>query len=329
MKHFACATCIALALLSPSSGAHAADALPDRSAFMTRRMPYTAFDQLPPNHLRVMNADLTVAFAPGELQLSQERVLAWVKHSAGIVGAYYGRFPVDAARILIVPIAGAGVRNGATFGYRGAATKIFIGTATTASHLDNDWVLIHEMVHFAFPDTDESHLWFSEGQATYIESVARVRVGARTASEVWGEFVAQMPKGLPRAGDAGLDHTHTWGRTYWGGAMFCLLADVEIRKRTHNRFGLQDALRAVVNAGGVNTEDWPLEKALKIGDAAVGVPVLLDLYEKLKAAPGSTDLDKLWRDLGIRVAGDSVAFDDKANLAAARKAIMRNSGVTE
>jgi len=328
MKHFACATCIALALLS-SNAARAADALPDRSAFMTQRMPYAAFDQLPQNHLRVMNGDLTVAFVPGEMELSQQRLLEWVKHSAGIVGAYYGRFPVDSARILIVPIAGTGVRNGTTFGYRGAATKIFIGTATTELHLQNDWVLIHEMVHYAFPDTAETHLWFSEGQATYIESVARVQAGARPASEVWGEFVAQMPKGLPRAGDEGLDHTHTWGRTYWGGAMFCLLADVEIRKRTRNKLGLQDALRAVVNAGGVNTQDWPLEKALKIGDTAVGVPVLQELYEKLKAAPGDTDLDKLWRDLGVRVADGGASFDDKAPLAEVRKAIMRMSAVTE
>jgi hypothetical protein len=156
-----------------------------------------------------------------------------------------------------------------------------------------------------------------------------VQAGARPASEVWGEFVAQMPKGLPRAGDEGLDHTHTWGRTYWGGAMFCLLADVEIRKRTRNKLGLQDALRAVVNAGGVNTQDWPLEKALKIGDTAVGVPVLQELYEKLKAAPGDTDLDKLWRDLGVRVADGGASFDDKAPLADVRKAIMRTSAVTE
>ena len=41
-----------------------------------------------------------------------------------------------------------------------------------------------------------------------------------------------MPKGLPQAGDQGLDNTGTWGREYWGGAMFCLLADIEIRKAT-------------------------------------------------------------------------------------------------
>ena len=53
-----------------------------------------------------------------------------------------------------------------------------------------------------------------------------------------------------RDNDRGLDRTRTWGRTYWGGALFCLMADVEIRKQTGNRVGLQDALRTILSAGG-------------------------------------------------------------------------------
>jgi hypothetical protein len=37
--------------------------------------------------------------------------------------------------------------------------------------------------------------------------------------------------------------------------MFCLVADVEIRRATGNRKGLQDALRAIVAAGAtINTD---------------------------------------------------------------------------
>jgi len=69
-------------------------------------------------------------------------------------------------------------------------------------------------------------------------------------------------EGLPQAGDQGLDNTGTWGRKYWGGAMFCLLADIEIRKRTNNRRGLQDAMRGVLAAGGSHEQDWPIERIL-------------------------------------------------------------------
>lgn len=57
------------------------------------------------------------------------------------------------------------------------------------------------------------------------------------------------PFGRPEAGDRGLDRTPTWGRTYWGGAFFCFVADVQIREATHGAKSLDDALRAIVAAG--------------------------------------------------------------------------------
>ena len=139
--------------------------------------------------------------------------------------------------------------------------------------------------------------------------------------QVWGDFVRFMPKGLPASNDQGLDHTPTWGRTYWGGAIFCLLADVQIRERTHNRLGLQDALRAIVAAGGNMEADWPLERALRTADSAIGSPVLEDLYDQMKATPVPVDLPQLWQRLGIELHGDSVLFDDSAPLAQLRRAI--------
>lgn len=320
-------TTLALAILATAIGIPAsstAERAPPRDEFMTEHMPYAAFDRLPHDRLDVMGADLSVGFAPGKLDIGNARILEWIRHSAMVVGEYYGKFPVSSARILVVPVAGAGVRTGQSFGYRGAATRVIVSSATTQAQLDDDWVLIHEMIHFAFPQVEDEHVWIQEGLSTYVENIARVQAGARNASDVWRELVQQMPQGLAQPGDEGLDHTHTWGRTYWGGALFCLLADVEIRKRTHNKFGLQDALRAIVKAGGVTTTDWPLDRAFKIGDEAVGLKVLEELHDQLKDAPGHLDLDVLWRQLGIRVEDDGIAFDDSAPLAAIRKRITQH-----
>ena len=86
-----------------------------------------------------------------------------------------------------------------------------------------------------------------EGLATYIEPVARVQAGELPAKQIWSDMLDGMRKGEPEPGDQGLDRTHTWGRTYWGGALFCFLADVQIRQQTHNKLGLQDALRGIRN----------------------------------------------------------------------------------
>jgi predicted metalloprotease with PDZ domain len=92
-------------------------------------------------------------------------------------------------------------------------------------------------------------------------------------------MVHDMPQGQPGPRDRGLDHTHNWGRTYWGGAIFCLLADVQFRERTGNRRGLQHALRGILAAGGNVDTEWTMERTLTAGDDAVGVPVLKELYE--------------------------------------------------
>jgi hypothetical protein len=179
------------------------------------------------------------------------------------------------------------------------------------------------MTHLALPDVGEDHAWLSEGLAVYVEGVARVQAGNRTQPDVWSEEIRSMPRGLPQSGDRGLDHTHSWGRTYWGGAMFCLLADVEIRSRTKNRFGLQDAVRAITAASGGLVTDWPIERVLKTGDAAVGVPVLEELYAQMKDTAVTPDLMALWRKLGVEPDGSSVRLTDDAPLAGVRRSIMQ------
>jgi hypothetical protein len=145
--------------------------------------------------------------------------------------------------------------------------------------------------------------------------------GELTAQKVWDDMVRDMHQGEPQAGDDGLDHTHTWGRTYWGGALFCLVADVEIRRATNNRKGLRDALRAIVEHGGTIDHNWDLPKALAIGDAATGTHVLSEQYAKWKDASVTVDLDRLWAELGIRRNGDDVEFENNAPLAKVREAI--------
>ena len=283
-------------------------------------MPYAEFDRLPATRLALPEGELIVAFAPGTLELGQQRMLEWVASSARAVSAYYGRFPAASARLLIVPKAGRGVSSGRTWNYRAPAIRISMGEETTGEHLWRDWILVHEMVHLAFPPVAGPHNWIQEGLASYIEAVARAQAGQLAPEQVWSDLVSGLPKGLPQAGDRGLDHTPTWGRTYWGGALYCLLADLEIRRRTDNRFGLQHAVRAILASGNMRA-DVALERLLEIGDRAVGVPVLSELYSGMKDRPAPVDLDALWHRLGVRRAGQGVVLDEGAPEAALRRAI--------
>lgn len=295
-----------------------------QSEFIGEHFPYDAFDRLPTTPIEVGGGTLNVAFAPGEIALPRSALMDWLTTSAKAVSVYFGKFPVASARVLIVPVPGSGVQAGTTFGYRGAAIRLIVGSDVTKAELVGDWKAVHEMTHLALPDVEDSHLWLAEGIAVYVEPVAREQAGDLTAEEIWGDMVRDMPKGLPQAGDHGLDHTPTWGRTYWGGAMFCLLADVEIRKVTNNAKGLQQALRGILDAGGDHEKDWndwPIKRIFSVGDKATGTTVLADLYKKMRAKPYAPDLDALWRELGVSVQGGRVVFDDSAPLASIRRAI--------
>jgi hypothetical protein len=302
-----------------------------QSEFIGEHFPYDAFDRLPTTPIEVGGGTLNVAFAPGEIALPRSALMDWLTTSAKAVSVYFGKFPVASARVLIVPVPGSGVQAGTTFGYRGAAIRLIVGSDVTKAELVDDWKAVHEMTHLALPDVEDSHLWLAEGIAVYVEPVARVQAGDLTAEAIWGDMVRDMPKGLPQAGDRGLDHTPTWGRTYWGGAMFCLLADVEIRKETNNAKGLQQALRGILDAGGDHEKDWndwPIKRIFSVGDKATGTTVLADLYKKMRAKPYAPDLDALWRELGVSVQEGKVVFDDSAPLASIRRAITATPAKT-
>ncbi len=229
--------------------------------------------------LQIGGATIEVSFDSGQFDLPRPALLEWVATGARAVSRYYGRFPVAHASVEIEMAAGrrGGRINGVTYGDGGARSRLTVAQHVTAEQLGRDWVLTHEMVHYGFPSMDEEHHWIEEGSATYIEPIARAAVGNLTVAQVWGDMVRDMPQGLPAYGDEGLDHTHTWARTYWGGALYCLLADVNIRRESNSRKGLVDALRAVNRAGGTIEQDWTLERALQLGDKATGTKVLMTL----------------------------------------------------
>jgi len=271
--------------------------------------------------LRIGGGEIEITLPDEQMKVSSEELLAWVRAAANAVSEYYGHFPVSHLTLRIRAGYGSGVRHGMTYPRGGGLILISVGKDTPVSDLTDDWTLTHEMTHLAFPNMPDAHHWIEEGIATYVEPIARAQVGQLSVNQVWRDFIRDMPKGQPEPGDEGLDNTHTWGRTYWGGALFCLMADVQIRERTRNRKGLQDALRAIVNHGGSIAQDWEIKEALAIGDRATGARVLQELYGQMRDKPSPVDLSGLWNKLGLAFKDGTVIVNDKAPEAAIRQAI--------
>jgi hypothetical protein len=272
--------------------------------------------------LQLGSATIEISFGPGGFDLPRESIIAWVSKAAHAVAHYYGVFPVPVTRVRVNSSERqSGAFGGETWGRDPPFTRIFVGRHTTRQQLDEDWLMTHEFVHTAFPDVADEHHWIEEGIATYVEPIARVQIGDLTSERIWTDMLRDMPKGEPQPFDKGLDHTHTWGRTYWGGALFCLVADVRIRQATNNQRGLQDALRGIRDAGGTIDKRWPVERAFEIGDKASQTNVLTTLYSEMKDKPVHVDLNTLWSELGINSYNDVVSLSDSAPLAQIRRSI--------
>jgi len=245
----------------------------------------------------------------------------WVERSANIVADYYGRFPAPLAVLRLDGMDGDGVGGGRTMNESGLVIHVSVGRDATPQVLSNDWVLVHEMVHLALPEVGRRHNWLAEGLAVYVEGIARAQYGNRAIADVWAEDRHSMPMGLPREGEGGMDQTQTWARTYWGGALYCLQAEIAIREQTDNRVGLQAALQAILAETGGYGFERDIDEVLRIGDAATGTRVLEELYQQTKTAPLTPDLELLWSRLGVPRDPKTQPFDDHAPLAAIRIAI--------
>ena len=283
-------------------------------------LPYAVFGKLRQRSL--LNGSVQVALLPGSFR-DEAAIYSWIESSAKMVQAFYGRPPISRMMIMVRPVRGNDVGSGSTMGMSGAAIDIAVGERAMDTVLARDWVLVHEMIHTALPEVSRQHRWLEEGLATYVEPLVRVQAGVISEEEVWSEWIAKMHHGLPGPGDEGLNNTRAWGRTYWGGALFCLLSDVAIRQRTNNRFSLRDALRAIVKQGGNISVMWNIDRVIDVGDRATTVPVLREMYEGMGKRSQAVDLPKLWADLGVRKGRSGIVFDDSAPLSAVRRALVQ------
>ena len=270
--------------------------------------------------IKVEGGEIKLNADTKKLSVSDDELKECVLRAAKAVSSFYGRFPVKHLDITVYQHE----RDTGVFGqeFVGKRIKYFVGKSVPFSILQDDWVLTHEMFHTGFPDLADDYNWAGEGLATYLEPIARSRTGNLPEQSVWFQLFQGLPKGLPHDGDKGLNITHTWGRTYWGGALFWFLADLGIRQKTNNAKSLDTALRAILEKGGDGSQHWEMDKVIAVGDEAIGQPVLKPLYDRMAKAPGTEDLVTLFnKKLGITLVGNHVVFDDKAPLADIRKSI--------
>ena len=291
-----------------------------RAATRTSDAPFSA--SVPSRQIALGANRFTLFYDPANFKIPEQDIEEWVLRSARAAAAFYGRFPAQDVAIAIQPGKGRDIMEGeATYDPK-PRIRIVLGHEMTAERLKRDSTMVHEMAHLGFPDMDDAHLWLHEGLATYVEYVARAQAREIKPAEMWGRLTRIMQQGLPAENESrGLDRTRDEDRRYYGGALFWLTADIEIRKRTNNARGVQDAIRGIFDAGGSLAVESTPEDIMRLGDEAVGVTVLSELFPTWRKTAVSPDLDSLWQALGIAPDGLRTKLADDAPLSGIRKAI--------
>jgi hypothetical protein len=247
----------------------------------------------------------------------------WIEASARAVAQFYGRFPVPRTVLGVLPVLD---RDDVVFGKvlpeSSPGIVLLVGERASKRALYDEWMLVHELFHLGFPSFDKEGKWLDEGLATYFEPIIRARAGFISERQVWREFFQEMPYGLSSV-RAGLEKSKDFRGMYWGGAIVCLLADIEARRASLSKLGLEAGLHRVLEAGGDASRVWELSETVRLIDSAFSKPILADLSRAYGKLGASVDLPALFGKLGVRSAGNSVEFDDKAPLAAVRRAIVR------
>lgn len=284
---------------------------------------YTAFGDFRRVKADVPGATLDVVLLGEPLAMGDTEAVGWVKSAAGCVASLYGRFPVDATVFVVPASRGDGVVFGRVFSLAGASVVLLFGTDATPASMHTDWVAVHELFHLSTPSfVGEAH-WLEEGLATYYEPILRERAGWMTEADLWRHFAQAMPRGQRKEGDPlALDDRDDIDSTYWGGALFALVADVRIRKATGGAHSLDDVLRAALVELGDATHAARLEDFVRVGDAATGTHVLADLVAHDAVAGEPIDLDGIWRELGVaETPGGGVTLKDDAVQVVVRRGI--------
>ncbi len=271
--------------------------------------------------IHIGDSTLDILFSDNIPDSIRPEFLAWISRSAETVSHYYDRFPVERAGINIIGVDEPGVRTGrAMQGTESPQLLVWVGIGTSPKTLESDWVMVHEMIHLATATLERRHRWLEEGLSVYIESISRAQTGELEPSRVWREFAKRMPNGQLRSADKGLDFTPRWGRTYWGGAVFFLLADIKIRDSTNNEYSLADALKNVLVKGLTMNTNVSIDTLIQTMDEALPSPEIGPLYEQYARQASPFPLEKMWKNLGVDLSG-SEPFNDNAPLACVRQAL--------
>ncbi|HKU38459.1 MAG TPA: hypothetical protein VJR89_09940, partial [Polyangiales bacterium] len=290
----------------------------DESAFsFTGHAMFGRFERrrvsVPAGELRL---DTPAGFSPERL----DWIETWLANAGRVVSLATGRFPLPDVQVIVLPTPAAAFRFGHTGRSGGASILLFMPGDVELESLREDWIAIHEFSHLLHPFVRREDAWLSEGLATYLQEVLRVRAGMLKAEDAWQRMYEGAALGRDAPGDLASEtlrmaYAPNYQTVYWAGAAIALMADVELRRRTGGKASLDTALAALAQRRELMATTATAQSLIDALDRVSGQTAFRDVAARYLQGEELPDLSALYGELGVRTA-------ERAPLAWIRDAIM-------
>jgi hypothetical protein len=259
--------------------------------------------------------------------LTMDDAEGWVRHHLDALAPLPSALASRRLVVILVPSAarsdvfGCAARGGTD------SVLVFVPRGRPREALEEDWVLSHELAHFALPFVRREDAWASEGFASYYQEVLRGLSGQRSARRVAKSLYRAFLQGESESRERSLREealhmaeTSRYRPVYWGGAALFFAIDVAMRQLDAGRSGLVDAT-VDLRAPADNARLWTGAQLLAALDASLEQPVASRLAAEALARP-FPDFRATFAALGITAQGDELQFDEDPEHVALRRRVL-------
>ena len=227
----------------------------------------------------------------------------WVQESAGQVVLAYGRFPVPATRVVIVPSQGSRwdddspVPFGRVTRSGGETVELYVDVDRPLAELSADWTATHEFSHLLLPRISWRQKWISEGFASYYQNVLMARAGRYTLDQAIELLEQGFDRGRGSRPELSMNEAAQEGvrraryKIYWSGAAIALLADVGLRERSGGAESLDVVLDRFQRCCLPSQRRWSGPELFAKFDSLIETPMFMPLYRQHADAAGFPDIE--------------------------------------
>ena len=216
----------------------------------------------------------------------------------------------QAERYLIIINQGDSGDGGA---FSGSFSQFLRGDAELRTRHIWGRVLAHELLHFwnglsLIPESDKDE-WFKEGVTDYltIKTMAQNGLISRQYLQQWlenlsrGQLVARRAQNIQGTVQEAAQNKHqNWLLVYGGGSIAGFAIDVELRKRSSNKLGIEDLMKALYKNFAAKRKPFNLEDVVTTANQ-LSSSDLAPLFRNLVQSKTPVDLAPVFNDVGMQL----------------------------